>query len=290
MISLRWRLGLIVAPFVFYAVFFLGPLALTFVESFRTYVAGAIGSSADAPLTVHNYQELLLPVYLGFLADTIRLSLIATVLVLVVSYPLAHHLARRPSGAIRKLLVSGLVLLLFMSTLVKVYSLSISLGPTGFGRPLASFLGTYPNSRMMSEIFVVIGLFCFLYPIATLMQVGAIQNVNPRYLEAALALGANRIVSHLKVVLPLCLDALIAAFLVIFTLAISAFVIPMILGRGHVTFITNLIYARFSELANYPSGAALSMLMLVISLATVFLVSGLLSRVLSRRLGPVVRP
>ncbi|MGF7160785.1 ABC-type spermidine/putrescine transport system permease subunit I [Rhodoligotrophos appendicifer] len=287
MFSLRWRVGAVILPFVFYVVFFLAPLSLSFFESLRTYVAGAIGSSANAPFTLENYIALLSPAYLGFLGHTFRLSLIATVLVLLASYPFAHHLARRPSGTTRKLMVSGLVLLLFMSTLVKVYSLSISLGPTGFGRPLAALLGTHPNSRMMSEIFVVLGLFGFLYPIATLMQIGTIQNINPRYLEAALALGANRLTSHFKVVLPLCIDGLIATFLVIFTLAISAFVIPMILGRGHITFITNLIYTRFSELANYPSGAALSMLMLVISLTMVFVFSGLLSRFVARRLKTV---
>jgi len=287
MISLRWRIGAVIAPFIFYLVFFLAPLGLALVESLRTYVAGAIGSSADAPFTLQNYKALIAPVYFGYLGDTFRLSLIATAAVLVLSYPLAHYLARMPSGLWRKMLVVGLVLMLFMSTLVKVYALAISFGPTGFGRPLANLLGTYPNSRLMSEIFVVVGLFNFLFPIATLMQVGTIQNVNPRFLEAALALGANRLTGHLKVVLPQCLDGLISAFLVVYTLAISAFVIPMILGRGQITFITNLIYTRFSELANYPSGAALSVLMLLVSLTMVFLISNMLSRLVSRRFNTV---
>lgn len=273
----------IAAPFVFYLLFFLSPLLLALVESLRSYVPGAIGSNADAPFTTANYADLATPVYLRFLGDSLRLSLIATGLALLLAYPVAHDLARRPSGPLRKLLVSALVLLLFLSTLVKVYALSISLGPMGFGRSLASLLGTWPNSRMMSEVFVVLGLFNFLFPIATLMQVGTIQNINPRYLEAALALGANRITSHAKVVLPLCMDGLISAFLVTFTLAISAFVIPMVLGRGHVTFVANLIYTRFSELGNYPSGAALSVLMLMLSIGIVFAISGLLTRLVARR-------
>ena len=286
MISLRWRLAAVAAPFVFYLLFFLAPLALALVESLRSYLPGAIGSNADAPFTSANYADLASPVYLGFLGDSLRLSLIATVLALALAYPVAHDLARRRSGPLRKLLVSGLVLLLFLSTLVKVYSLSISLGPMGFGRSLASLLGTFPNSRMMSEVFVVLGLFNFLFPIATLMQVGTIQNINPRLLEAALSLGANRLSGHLKVVLPLCLEGLISAFLVVFTLSVSAFVIPMILGRGHVTFVANLIYTRFSELGNYPSGAALSVLMLVMSIGIVFAISGVLTRLVARRYHP----
>ena len=51
---------------------------------------------------------------------------------------------------------------------------------------------------------------------------------------------------------------------------ISAFVVPMILGKGKVLFVSNLIYARFSEIANYPSGSAVSIAMLVMSLAIIY--------------------
>ena len=286
MLSLRWRLALLASPLVIYLVLFLAPLSFMVTESFRTYVPGSIGSTRDAPFTLENFAILIDPAYVFYFADTFRLAFIAAALALGLGYPLAHHIARRPAGFVRKSIVSTLVLLMFMSALVKVYALTVTLGPVGIGRPLAGFLDTGMNSRMMGELFVVIGLFSFLYPIACLMLVATIQNVNPRYLEAAVALGANRITGHIRVVLPLCLEGLVSTFLVVYTLGISAFVIPMILGRGQVDFITNLIFTRFSEIANYPSGSALSVLMLIVSLTLVFLISGLLSRLVTRRMKP----
>jgi ABC-type spermidine/putrescine transport system permease subunit I len=79
----------------------------------------------------------------------------------------------------------------------------------------------------------------------------------------------------MTVTLPLSGRGLVAAFLFSFTFSISAFVIPMILGRGRVLFVSNLIYNRFSEIANYPSGAAISIVMFLLSLMTVYLISRL---------------
>ena len=98
---------------------------------------------------------------------------------------------------------------------------------------------------------------------ATLTLLGTIQNVDPRLVDAAQALGAPGWKAHLTITLPLCMRGLLAAFLFAFTFSISAFVIPMILGKGRVLFISNLIYNRFSEIANYPSGAAISIVLFV---------------------------
>jgi ABC-type spermidine/putrescine transport system permease subunit I len=77
--------------------------------------------------------------------------------------------------------------------------------------------------------------------------------------------------------MPLCIRGLVSAFMVSMTLGISAFVIPWILGRGRVLFISNLVYSRFSEVANYPSGAAISIVMMVASLVLIGLMSRLAS-------------
>ncbi|QIE44211.1 ABC transporter permease subunit [Pseudohalocynthiibacter aestuariivivens] len=278
MFTLRWQLLFIASPLIVIVVLFLGPLALTVTESFRTYIPGDIGSTQGAPFTLDNYRDLSDSAYVGYFADTFRLSFIAALTSMVLGYPLSHFIARRPPGFIRKAIVSALVILMFMSALVKVYALTIAFGPVGFGRSFSAMLGTRMNGSLMSEILVVIGLFSFLFPMTTLMMVSTIQNVNPRFLEAAVALGASWVTGHFRVILPLCIKGFVSTFIVIYTLAISAFVIPMILGRGQINFITNLIYTRFSEIANYPSGSALSVLMLLVSMVLVFISSSLLGR------------
>ena len=102
---------------------------------------------------------------------------------------------------------------------------------------------------------------------------GTIQNVDPRLVDAAQALGAPAWKAHLTITLPLCMRGLLAAFLFAFTFSISAFVIPMILGKGRVLFISNLIYNRFSEIADYPSGAAISIVLFAVALTIVYVMS-----------------
>ncbi|MER8734338.1 ABC transporter permease subunit [Mesorhizobium sp. M1227] len=107
----------------------------------------------------------------------------------------------------------------------------------------------------ISTSSLIVGLLHYAIPISILITIGAILNLNPRLSEAAQSLGASAIESHLSVTIPLCIKGIVSAFLVSMTFGVSAFAIPWILGQGRVQFISNIIYSRFSEVSNYPSGA-----------------------------------
>lgn len=258
---------------VFLGFFFL-PLAGLFAESFRLYVPGSIGSAADAPFTFNNYAELLNPAFAGFFLDTLRISALASFTGLVFAFPLAFWIVRRLDARWRVIAVGLFVTLMFLSVLVRTYALELTFGAVGPLRPLLMSAGISPNGRAYIEVLVGAGLLHYIVPLATLTLLGPIQNVDPRLFDAAQALGAPGWKAHLGITLPLCRRGLLAAFLFAFTFSISAFVIPMILGKGRVQFIANMIYTRFSEIADYPSGAAISVVLFVVALAIVALLSG----------------
>ena len=104
-------------------------------------------------------------------------------------------------------------------------SSSPSARPAPCARCLLS-LGISPNGRGYIEILVGAGLLHYIVPMATLTLLGTIQNVDPRLVDAAQALGAPAWKAHLSITLPLCMRGLLAAFLFAFTFSISAFVIP----------------------------------------------------------------
>jgi putative spermidine/putrescine transport system permease protein len=267
-------IGLVVAV---YGVLMLYPLLGILQDSFRLFVPGRIGSQADAPFTLANYTELLHPSYAAYFWDTFRIGFIASFSGVLLAFPIAHFVARRRSDWLRRTTLGFLITLMFLSVLVRVYSIELSFGPVGFAKDIASLFGERSGSRFYIEFMVVLGILHYVVPMSALVLIGTIQNVNPRLVEAAQALGAARWKSHLAVTLPLCARGLLSAFLISFTLSISAFVVPMVLGRGKVLFVSNLIYNRFSELANFPSGSAVSMVMLVISLLVIYAVSRLTS-------------
>ena len=260
------------AAMIFIPLFVL-PMAGLFIESFKLFVPGRIGSAVDAPFTTLNYSELLTTSFANFFFQTLRISLLASLAGMFFSFPLAYWITRRLSERWRAIAVGFFVTLMFLSVLVRTYALELTFGAAGPLRSTLLALGISPNGRGYIEVLVGAGLLHYIIPMSTLTLLGTIQNVDSRLTDAAQALGAPAWKAHLTVTLPLCMRGILAAFLFAFTFSISAFVIPMILGKGRVLFISNLIYNRFSEIANYPSGAAISIVLFALAMLIVYVMT-----------------
>lgn len=275
---LPWPAILLLAPALLLVAGLLGvPLLTLLHQSVLPYIGGRVGAEAGAALTAENYTDLLKPAYYGVLWDTLRLSFLSAGFAVLFGALLAFRIARTQLRWLRKLMLAVLILFLFLSMLVRIYAIVLTFGPTGPGNLLLRGVGLLPNSRVYAETMVVLGFLHYLIPVAALVLVGTFQNIGRSGVEAALSLGAPRWQAHLTATVPPAAPGLVSAFFVVFSLAVSSFVIPLILGRGKVQFLANLSYARFSEVANYPSGAAIAMVLLAICLCIVGLV-GLLTR------------
>jgi ABC-type spermidine/putrescine transport system permease subunit I len=282
-LATRPKYLLLVPGFMVLTLLLLLPLLTILAESFHYFEPGRIGSAQGARLTVSNYTDLFRPAYLGYLGDTLRLGFLAAIFGLIIAFPIANFIARQPAGKTRTYCLGFLIAMIFLSVLVRVYAIQIALGPVGIGKPLTSLMGISPNDRLYSELLIVLGLLHHAIPLSALILVGTIQNINPRLVEAAQALGASRIFAHASVTLPLSMRGMLGAFLISYTLAISAFVVPMILGRGRVVFVSNLVYSRFGEVANYPSGSAIAILLLALSFATIWAITAIITWKWSRQ-------
>ena len=248
-------LGLLVAP-----------IALMAVESFRPFVGGTGRRGRRVDLReLHRADRAGLRVlFLGHVPDRIHRQRDAAVV---------WHAARlagrtHPLRLVRVAIFGLLIGLLFMSLIARLYAIQMTWGPSG---PLAFFgalIGVPVRSPGYAEVLVFIGLLHFVLPLAALMLIGTFQNINPRLEEAASSLGAPRWRVAMSVTLPLALPGLLSTFMIVFAMCISNFVVPLILGRGVILFTTNLMYTRFSDVANYPSGAAIGVIMFVLSRST----------------------
>jgi ABC-type spermidine/putrescine transport system permease subunit I len=269
-VSTRRGGSLILPAVAVVAALLVAPVLMVGDESLRLFVPGRVGSAYDAPFTFQNYVELIHPAYARYFADTFRISFIATSLALLLAYPIGYRVAREARPRVRRAWISFLVVMLFLSILIRVYAVSLAVGPSGFGRGLSELLGLSLNSRGYAEVSIVLGLLHCLIPMAAIVLLAPLQALNPRLVEAAQALGAPVWKAHATITLPLSARGVLAAFMLCFTFSISAFVIPMVLGKGRVLFVSNLIYSRFGEIGNYPGGAALSIALLVLSLIVVY--------------------
>ena len=245
------------------AVLLVAPIALMAVESFRPFVGGRVG--AGAGWTLHNYAELIEPAYAFYFYDTFRIGFIVSTIALLLATPLAWQAARTKRRAVRVSIFGLLIGLLFMSLVARLYAIQMTWGSTG---PLAFFgtlIGVPARSAGYAAIQVAIGLLHFVVPMAAIILIGTFQNISPKLEEAAASLGAPRWRVALTVTLPLAAPGLLSAFMIAFAMCISNFVVPLILGRGVVLFTTNLMYVRFSDVANFPSGAAIGVIMFALA-------------------------
>lgn len=258
--SLLWPALIVILPLL------LGPLVVLMLESLKPHVAGRLGGDDNAAMTLANYTDLAGPEYARYFFDTFRIGLISTVLALILGFPMAHFIVRRASPTLRRVLIASLIGTLFLSLIVRIYAIAMTFGPLG---PLAGFgrlLGTPASSPDGAEMMVVLGLLNTTMPLVALTLIGTIQNINPRLEDAALSLGAPQWKAFFQITLAMSLPGILSAGIIGYAFCISNLVVPMLVGRGFILFVSNLIYFRFSEIANFPSGAALSIVMMVIAL------------------------
>ena len=254
----------------------LGPLFVLVDESLKPYIPGRIGGAADAGSTFANYAAVLDRDYLRYFLDTFGIGLIVTAIALILGYPMAHFIARTGSRRLRRFLLAALIGILFLSLIVRIYAIALTFGSLGPLRGFGALFGVPTGSPSDAEFMVILGLLHTTLPLVTLTLIGTIQNIDPKLEDAAMSLGAPQWRAFASITFPMSLPGILSAGIIGYAFCISNLVVPMLLGRGFVVFIANLIYFRFSEVANFPSGAAISIIMMVISLGIFF---GLLSLV-----------
>ena len=262
----RFHKILILPALLVFMPLLIGSMLVLFQESLRPFEGGRIGGTVGADLTVQNYTHFWHPAHGSFFITTFRIGLIVTLLALVLGYPLAHYVVRVAPPRIGKLILASLLGVLFISLVVRIYAISVTYGAVGPLRDISWLFGIDPRSRRHSEMMVVFGLLHTVLPLVTLTMIGTIQTVSPRLEEAAMSLGAPAWRTFVSVTLPLSVPGILSAGIIGYAFSISNLVVPLLLGRGFVVMISNLIYFRFSEVGNFPSGAALSIIMLVVAL------------------------
>src|ERR1700687_5852952 len=264
MTNRAWNFSLGTPVVVLYLFLLVGPLCLLLHQSF--FSTGPGGSTS----ALEFYRSLFAESFIRSLLDTFRTSVIATCITTLLGYLMAYHLIRHSSRRTRNVWLNVIVSILFLSLLIRVYALLLTFSGGGFMRFVADLIGVSSTSRALTEALVVMGLLNFTIPLVVLSLLGPIENINPKLMDAAQSLGAPYWKAFLTIDTALSAPSLLSIAIVTFSLCMSAFLIPMILGRGFVQFVSNLIYVRFEEVFDPSTGAAMAVVMLLITLAIIY--------------------
>lgn len=216
--------------------------------------------------TLANYREFISdPFYLELTRNSCLIAIQASLLALLVGYPIALFLYRTTSRW-RGLLLVAAISPLFVSGVVRVFGWLVILGDNGFINGTLKWFGLIdkPLALIFNWTGVVIGLAEGLTPFVILSLIAGFGRLDQNIEDAASTLGADPLRRFLRVTLPLSLPGVFLALLIGFVISMSAYVSPRVLGGGRVFVLATEIYGQTFELNNWPLAAVLSLYMLLL--------------------------
>ncbi|MCU1569709.1 MAG: transporter permease [Naasia sp.] len=231
--------------------------------------------------TVDNYVALIDPVYGKTLGYSLGLAALTSIFCLILGYAVSHYIVSRPADR-QPLLLLLLIIPFWTDFLVRTFAWISLLGRGGPVLGLLDLFGVHANSLVPSQTAVVLAMIYSFLPTAVFPIYAAMRGIDPSVREAASDLGAGWWQTHLRIVAPLSLPGIIAAFLLTFVPSLGVFVIPVLLGGGKDLLVGNLIVTLYTEFRNQPMGAALSMILLGLMLLSL-LVAAVVLRTRARR-------
>lgn len=240
---LVWSLLFIIAPLLFVLWF-----ALTDREGSFTF---------ENLTTLSAYSQTFL-MSVGF-------SLIATAICLIIGYPLAYCMSRA-SGRARNVLLVLLMLPMWISLLIRTYSLMALLDNGGIVSSFLVKLGFQKLTFIGTEGAVILGMIYDFLPYMVLPIYTSMTKLDVRYVEAAADLGCNGIKTLFKVIVPLTVPGIVSGVTMVFVPSISTFYISQKLGGGSFDLIGDTIERQFQNAVTYHTGAAVSLVMMILIL------------------------
>lgn len=250
-------------------IFVMLPLIYVLVISFMSRnVYGGI----EYTFTLDNYKEMLQPLYIKVIWKSLKLAFLTTVMCLLIGYPLAYWIASKPSKTSAKLLM--LVMIPYWtSSLVRLYSLNLLAMPNGFLNLFLMKLHiiSEPLDLLYSDTMVVFGLLTAMLPFSVLPLYSSIEKLDKSLIEASKDLGANAVTTFRKITIPQTMPGIVGCVLLVFIPSLGMYYVPEMLGGGKVMLVGTLVKNQFLVTKNWPFGASLAILLIMITLAMMWI-------------------
>ena len=269
----RW--ALVLPLVIFLAAFFLIPVALMGVFSFRPSLRGGAATWDWEPVLDHYRTIAASESFLALLGKSVLIAVLVGVVATTLAYPVAYFLAFR-AGRKAGLLLTILIIPFWVSYLLRIISWKVLLGPTGAINSFLVWLGLVGEPvtiLLYSRTAVVITLVYVWLPFVALPIYATMLRIDRRLLEAASNLGAPPAAAFRRVTLPLSLPGVAAAFLMVFIPTVGEYVAPLLVGGSQGALYGNIIEIFFGDGINWPLGSALAMVMAVGILALLFVLT-----------------
>lgn len=220
--------------------------------------------------TAENYTRLADPDYIQIYGQSLVIALLTTIICIVLAYPFSFIIARTLSK--KKAILYMLVIIPFWTnSLIRIYGWKTFLGTNGWLNSAlqALHMTDGPVNFLFQQGTTVLGMVYCLFPFMVLPLYTAIEKLDKNLLEASSDLGAKGPATFFHVILPLTASGIFSGSIMVFIPTLGYFFVSNILGGGNSDVIGNLIERQFGKGNNWPLGAALSIILIVITLLLV---------------------
>jgi spermidine/putrescine transport system permease protein len=260
----RRRDAVLLAPGLGWLVlFFAVPLVMIFIVSLgsRDQYGGVVLDG----LSARNYGRALEPDFLPTVLNSFKYALATTILSIAIAYPMAYYIARY--GGRRKALLLVLVMLPFWTSwVIRTYAWMILLRDNGVVNSVLGTVGIGPFQMLNTDMAVIFGMTYGFLPFTILPLYVAIDRLDPSLVHAARDLYASSRAAFIHVTLPLTMPGIVAAAILTFIPTMGDYVTPDLLGGAQTTTVAKVIQTLFMSSKDWPFGAALGFLMIVITI------------------------
>ena len=199
---------------------------------------------------------------------SIAFALIATVVCLVIGYPLAYFMAKS-SPRMQKILMVLIMLPMWCNLLIRTYALMALLDNGGLINSFLESIGADKWHIVGSDFGVILGMVYDFLPYMVLPIFTVMSKLDKRYIEAAADLGCSSLQTMTKVIMPLSVSGVISGITMVFVPSISTFYISQKLGAGKIDLIGDTIERLFQNTSTYNIGAAISLIMMILIIVSV---------------------
>ncbi len=242
------------------ALVFVGPLIWFFIQALAE-----VGTSAEIVSFV--WAIATSKAVVTALTTTNWISLLVTLLVLLISYPVAYYLANN-RGLRFTLVLFCIIVPYFTSIIVRTYSWMVLLGRNGLVNQLLQQIGLIdePLTLLYTQTGVLIGMVYVLLPYMVLTLFAAMKAIDPSLMRAARGLGAGAFYAFTRVYFPLSVHGVISGSLIVFILSIGFFITPALMGGPSEVMIAMLIERAVEITFDWSGAAVMSLLLLFATL------------------------
>jgi len=255
-------------PLAWVTVFLIVPYAFLFCFSFWTVQSQTIVHH----WTLSNYRALLSnAVYLDVLLRSVRIAASVAAFSLVLGFPLAYYVSFRAAKS-KNLLYQFVIIPLWVSYLVRAYAWKTILGSNGVLNTLLEYAGVIhqPAGLLLYSPFAVTLTLIHIYtPFAFLPIYAALEHIPRQLVEAAHDLGASSSRTFWTIIFPLAMPGVLAGATFAFVLSLGDFLAPLLLGGPSGIMISNIVVSLFGAAYDWPLGAAVSLVMLLLVVALI---------------------